>query len=120
MFQGTWQCRRSSYLYAVIAMAHISPNAGVMGSIPIPDSVGIAQLVEHSLLLRVRIPFSMCRDSSMVRALHGGCSEKQKYTASQMVKELKSGLFAGGLSLPSPSERISGGEVATRQLPETG
>jgi len=38
----------------------------------------------------------------------------------KMVKELKSGLFAGGLSLPSPSERRSGGEVATRQLPETG
>ena len=48
-FKKTLQCRRNSYLYAVVAIAHISPNAAVEGSIPSPthnrySSAGRAQL----------------------------------------------------------------------------
>ena len=38
------QCRRNNYLYAVTSICSPHHTLWVMGSIPIPDFVGIAQL----------------------------------------------------------------------------
>ena len=95
---------------------NIPPIAGVMGSIPIPDSVGIAQLVEHSLLLRVRVPFSMYRDSSMAEHYTVDVAKSRSTPLLKMVKHLKLLLCAG---LLSPVLSAGGKQPGKHQQAET-
>lgn len=58
-------------------------DAGVRGSIPFPDYVGIAQSVEHSRKRAGSNPApASIGIAQVVRALHCKCSVEKKYTAS--------------------------------------